>query len=96
MTLVFFTALLMLIGTAYLVGRSRGFVFAGESTAHSRPAYHGAFLAIVLLTPMLAVYLIGTPLADRFVETRALSSLPSAITGDELQRSAAQLSSSPV
>ncbi len=89
MTLVFFAALLMLIGTAYLVGRSRGFAFAGEGTAHSRPAYHGAFLAIALLAPMLAIYLIGTPLADRFVETRALSGLPSAITGDELQRSAA-------
>jgi phosphate transport system permease protein len=88
-TIAFFAALLVLVGTAYLLGRGRGVAFAGEATAHSRPAYHGAFLALALLLPMFAVYVVGTPIAGRVVTERALSELAPDVVSDELRRGAA-------
>ena len=88
MSLVYFLGLILLVLIGYLFGRSRANVAAAGQTAalHSRPVYHGAFVAIAALLPMLAIFAIGRPLADYIVSTQALTAYDPAILADDLRR----------
>ncbi len=59
MTSVLIAALaLILMGVAYQQGVSRSRALSGASRLHSRPQYHGAFLALWATVPLLLVLLI--------------------------------------
>ncbi len=88
MSLVYFLGLVLLVAAGYLFGRSRANAAAASQRAalHSRPVYHGAFVAIAALVPMLAIFVIGRPLADYIVNTQALTAYDPAILADDLRR----------
>jgi phosphate transport system permease protein len=89
MTALFLAGFLVLVVGGYLFGRSRAVTAGGADVLHSRPSYHGAFVALAVMLPMLAVFVIGGPLAAWIVETQTLSAFDPAVAADELRRSAA-------
>jgi phosphate transport system permease protein len=88
MSLVYFLGLILLVLVGYAFGRSRANVAAAKQKAalHSRPVYHGAFVAIAALIPMLVIFMVGLPLADYIVNTQALTAYDPAILTDDLRR----------
>jgi phosphate transport system permease protein len=58
-----------------LAGRAQSFAEA-NTTLHSRPVYHGLYMASLVLISGLAVFVIGWPLTAWIAETRALAALP--------------------
>src|SRR5262245_59600420 len=93
MNSIYFAALVGLTLIAFLLGRRRAVAVAagakGVGVLHSLPAYHGLLAAAAVLTAMLVVFAIGTPLADWLARRSALAALPAEIVGDELKRGAA-------
>jgi phosphate transport system permease protein len=89
MTLIFLAGLVVLVLVGYLFGRSRAAATAAKQSLHSRPGYHGAFVALSVLLPMLAIFAIGVPVANSIVESRAIHILDPSIAGDALKRGAA-------
>jgi phosphate transport system permease protein len=89
MSVFYFGCLLLLLIAGYLAGRSRALaVSAGRYEAlHSRPGYHGLFVALAAFTPMVLLFVVGAPLLARFAESAALGLYPDATTSDQLQRS---------
>jgi phosphate transport system permease protein len=75
MTQPLIALLILVLGTAaiYMVGRQRAVAVVGgkASELHSRPVYHGGFLAIVSLLPAILLgivwLMIKRPLADTYV-----------------------------
>jgi phosphate transport system permease protein len=88
MTLIFFAGLLVLVVVGFLFARARAAAIAIKGV-HSRPSYHGAFVAITILVPMLAIFLIGMPVADRIVEAQTVAELDAATAADPLRRGGA-------
>jgi phosphate transport system permease protein len=88
MSLVYFLGLILLVLVGFVFGRSRANAAAASQSAalHSRPVYHGAFAAIAALIPMLAIFVIGRPLADYIVGVQALTAYDPAILTDDLRR----------
>jgi phosphate transport system permease protein len=89
MVVTYFVGLLVLVIAGFLIGRSRANSAARGGRLHSRPSYHGAFVALGVLTPMLALFAIGVPLANHIVETQALAALDPSLLDDRLRRGAA-------
>jgi phosphate transport system permease protein len=89
MILIFLVGLVVLVVAGYLLGRSRAAAMSAKQSIHSRPGYHGAFVALSVLLPMLAIFVIGVPFANSIVESRAIHILDPSIAGDELKRGAA-------
>jgi len=88
MSLVYFLGLLLLVAVGYYFGRARAAAAGQTAKLHSRPAYHGAYVVILVLLPMLAVFVIGRPLANYVVDTQALTTFDPAILNDDLRRGA--------
>ncbi|MCG6121281.1 MAG: phosphate ABC transporter permease subunit PstC [Microvirga sp.] len=68
---------------AYFVGQAQGrkFVLAGpDATVHSRPIYHGAFVAIWVGVPALVLVVLWLGLQGAVVERLVLASLPDTLT----------------
>jgi phosphate transport system permease protein len=87
MSLVYFLGLILLVLVGYFFGRSRANAAANQNaTLHSRPVYHGAFVALAAFIPMLAIFVVGRPLADYVVNAQALTAYDPAILSDELRR----------
>ncbi len=59
----------------FMIGRARARrIVAGRlSTLHSRPVYHGSYLAIWSVVPALALLILLTALAPRLIESRLLN-----------------------
>jgi phosphate transport system permease protein len=75
--------------TAFVLATGRARAYAGPGVAfHSRPAYHGLYLASLVLIAGLAVFILGWPLAAWLAESRALSGFPAETVNDPLQRQA--------
>jgi phosphate transport system permease protein len=89
MTAIYFAGLAVLIAVGFWFGRARAATAGKAQVLHSRPAYHGAFVAICVLLPMLAIFIVGIPVADRIVDTQSIDALDPSIAGDELKRGAA-------
>ena len=89
-----FALVLALGGLAYWLGRQRGVGFVGAhgvtvGAVHSRPGYHGAFVAIVALLPALALLTAWGILGDGLVSREVLASVPAGAVGaSELDRAA--------
>lgn len=88
MSLIYFTGLVVLIVAGYLIGRRRAFATARSTSLHSRPSYHGAFVVLAVLTPMLAIFIIGAPVASYIVESQTINAFDPGIGSDDLKRSA--------
>ena len=88
MTLIFIAGLVLLVIVGYLFGRSRAVAAAQNGMLHSRPIYHGAFVALLVLLPMILVFAIGMPVANFIVEGQALSYFEPSQVSDSLKRSA--------
>jgi phosphate transport system permease protein len=86
---LYLTGLALLILVGYLFGRSRAIAASRIDTLHSRPPYHGAFVVISILVPVLLILLVAVPVADRIVENQALTAFDPAVVGDDLRRGAA-------
>jgi phosphate transport system permease protein len=86
MTLIYFAGLALLVTVGYLFGRSRA--AAVTEQLHSRPPYHGAFVALGILVPMVAVIAIGAPVASRIVEMQTVNAFDPGIVNDDLKRAA--------
>lgn len=89
MSLLYFIGLILLVAAGYYFGRSRAVAAEQKETLHSRPSYHGAFVAILALVPMLLIFVVGRPFADYIVNTQALTAFDPAILNDDLRRGAA-------
>jgi phosphate transport system permease protein len=90
MTSIYFGILLVLVVGSFFLGRQRAASLPGGdySALHSLPSYHGLFLATAGLIAMLAIFAVGAPLADRYVESAGLSAFDPALVADEMQRGA--------
>ena len=88
MGLVYFAGLALLIVVGYLFGRSRAAAAGRDVQLHSRPPYHGAFVAITVLVPLLLIFAIGVPVANWIVENKALTAFDPSVVDDPLRRSA--------
>jgi phosphate transport system permease protein len=56
MTAVYLAGVALLAAAGFLFGRMRAAAMGRAAALHSRPVYHGAFVAIAVLAPMLAAY----------------------------------------
>ena len=89
MVLLYLAGLVFLVVVGFMFGRSRAAVAERSEPLHSRPPYHGAFVAISVLIPTILLLVIGLPIADRIVTSQALQAFDSAIMNDDLARGAA-------
>ena len=87
----YFLTLALLVVAAFAVGRSRAVYVSGArpSQLHSLPTYHGLFLAGCVLLPMLAIYIVGSPVASMLANANAIAHFPPEIQNDALARGAA-------
>ncbi|NJL07524.1 MAG: phosphate ABC transporter permease subunit PstC [Methylacidiphilales bacterium] len=89
MILVYVVGLTLLTVFGFIIGRSRALKSADTRDNHSRPVYHGAFVAIAALVPLVAALVIGVPVSRYIVETQAIATLDPSIEKDDLKRGAA-------
>jgi phosphate transport system permease protein len=85
MTHLYLGILVVLVVVGFLFGRARAKAADRTSNLHSRPAYHGAFVALSALIPMLVVLAVGVPIANRIVEAQAVSVLDPTLVADQLR-----------
>jgi phosphate transport system permease protein len=80
-----------LLLAAVALGRWRAQEIAGGRYAqmHSLPIYHGLFVASGVFVPLLAVFVVGTPLTAKLASSAALAQLPMEVQLDPLRASAA-------
>jgi phosphate transport system permease protein len=86
---IYFTGLALLIVVGYLFGRSRAAAAGQKDTLHSRPTYHGAFVVLAILVPVLLIFVLGVPIANQIVDDKALTVFDPSTLGDPLRRGAA-------
>jgi phosphate transport system permease protein len=89
MALIYLAGLAIFVLIGFLLGRARAKAAQRSGPLHSRPNYHGAFVGLGVLLPLLLLLGIGIPVADRMVETQALSVLAPSGFDSSLRRSAA-------
>ncbi len=88
MVSIYLIGLVLLVATGFLFGRSRAAVLAGAGEIHSRPNYHGAYVALGIFIPMLILLAIGAPVSRSIVQSQAIAIYDPNIN-DALRRSAA-------
>ncbi len=86
MTLFYIGGLVVLVAVGFFFGRLRAVAAANVGTIHSRPNYHGAFVALAVLAPMLFVLIFGLIIADKFVEIRTIDAFDPAVASDGLKK----------
>lgn len=85
----YFLLLALLVTTGYFMGRYRARAVAGGKYAgmHSLPEYHGLYTAALVLTPMLIIFVVATPLLAKLAESQALTHFPTELRSDPLKLS---------
>lgn len=86
---LFLGALAILAAAGFFLGRSRAASWDQKTRLHSRPAYHGAFVLIAVLLPMLAIFFIGAPMAERFANSEAIQAFDPRLADNDLMRGVA-------
>jgi phosphate transport system permease protein len=91
MASIYFFCLGGLTLLSFVLARSRAHALGAANGAllHSRPSYHGLFLAGLVFLAMFAVFILGWPFVSWLAEHRALAILPIEVTSDQLKREAA-------
>ena len=84
---IYFLLLAILVVTAYYLGssRARSVVNGNLRELHSLPAYHGLLATVMVLVPMLAIFVIGTPIANRMANDAAIAAMPPELQADQLR-----------
>lgn len=81
MTLIYIIGMLLVAAGAYMAGRQRSASFAvaggGLARLHSLPSYHGFYVALAAVGPMLVWLLFWLLTAHRVVDAQAIAALPS-------------------
>src|SRR5262245_61328294 len=85
----YFTILAVLVVAGFRIGSGRARAVRSSGTLHSLPAYHGFFIAAAVLTAMMAIYVVGAPLASHYVVSQGLGAFDPAAVSEQLQRDAA-------
>jgi phosphate transport system permease protein len=88
MTLFYIGGLIVLVAVGFMYGRLRAVAATKVGSLHSRPNYHGAFVALAVLAPMIVVLVVGLIAANRFVEVRTVDAFDTSIGDDDLKRAA--------
>lgn len=88
MSLLYLLGLILLVVVGYYFGRARATAAAQNTALHSRPGYHGAYVIILVLIPMVLVFVVGRLLGDYIVNIQALTAFDPAILDDDLRRGA--------
>jgi len=89
MALIYLAGLIVLVAAGFMLGRMRAKAAERSSRLHSRPVYHGSFVALGIILPMLIVLGVGIPVSNHLVEQQALSVFEPAGFDSSLRRSAA-------
>lgn len=83
MTLIYIAAMLLIAAGAYMAGRQRSANFAiaggGVARLHSLPSYHGGYVALAAVAPMLVWLIVWLLVAHRVVDAQAIAALPAAL-----------------
>ena len=85
----YFAILAVLVVAGFFIGRGRARGVRNSGALHSLPAYHGLFIAAAVLTAMMAIFVVGAPLASHYVESQGLSAFDPSAIAEQLQRDAA-------
>jgi phosphate transport system permease protein len=88
MVLLYLSGLALLVVVGFMFGRSRAAVAERNTQLHSRPPYHGAYVAICVFIPTVLLFAVGLPVADWLVNHQALNAYDPAILNDDLKRGA--------
>lgn len=93
MTTFSFAMLAFVVIASYVLGRGRALAIMSEQSGgvgqlHSRPTYHGSFLALTAGLLMFAVLLAGGQIVTRLATSAALSPFGAEAAADNLQRGA--------
>ncbi|MPZ36549.1 MAG: phosphate ABC transporter permease subunit PstC [Rhizobiales bacterium] len=88
MGVVYFTGLALLVLIGFFFGRARALAVGHTENLHSRPGYHGGFVVISVLLPVLALFALGVPFAQYVTENQALQAYDPAALDDAFKRSA--------
>jgi phosphate transport system permease protein len=78
-SLTFFTIILLGLACAgYVIGRKRAMVLARSQTTalHSRPVYHGWYVALACGLPAVAIWIAALTIGDQLIESAIIASLP--------------------
>ena len=78
MTQITFTLVLLVLAvTGFVLGRRRAVARAGgrPSVLHSRPVYHGWYVALACGLPAISLWILALIVGDRFVESAIVASL---------------------
>jgi phosphate transport system permease protein len=72
----------------FYAGRARAYKFRSDgATLHSLPGYHGYYVALAIIIPIAALFILWSVAEPKLLENRALSALPTAFQPvDELSR----------
>ncbi|MFC3690808.1 phosphate ABC transporter permease subunit PstC [Chenggangzhangella methanolivorans] len=80
MMLIYIAAMLLVAAGAYVTGRQKGASFAiaggGVARLHSLPSYHGGYVALAAVAPMLVWLIVWLMVAHRIVDAQAIAALP--------------------
>jgi len=81
MMLIYIAAMLLVGAGAYVSGRQKSASFAvaggGLARLHSLPSYHGGYVALAAVAPMLVWLIVWLLAAHRVVDAQAIAALPS-------------------
>jgi phosphate transport system permease protein len=89
MATIYLIGLAVLAVVGFMFGRARANAVAKGETLHSRPPYHGAFVALAILAPMAFLFFVGFPLGKWVVESQAIAAYDPTIRDDALRQGAA-------
>jgi phosphate transport system permease protein len=87
MSAIYLLGLAVLVAVGFFFGRARALTVSRTGPLHSRPQYHGLFVALSVLIPMAAIFVLGVPIGHRIVESRALAAYDPGVL-DDLKRDA--------
>ena len=88
MAWIYFLVVAVFAVLGFYAGRSRAHAFRENGhNLHSLPGYHGYFVILAIIVPMLVLFAIWSTAETRLLETQALHSLPAAFQPtDDLSR----------
>lgn len=87
----YFALMAVLVLAGFVLGAQRARGVRGDQAGmlHSLPAYHGLYIAAAVLTVMMAIFVVGAPLASHYVVSQGLSVFDPSEIAEQLQRDAA-------
>lgn len=73
MVAIYLVGLALLVAFGFFFGRARAAAIGKATQLHSRPGYHGLFVALGILVPMFVLFAAGFPAAQYVADNQAIS-----------------------